>query len=339
MPSWGGILKEISDLKQRDPARALDLVRRKYIASQYAHSKRAVILYATKWTQASEGVPPEMVSVTEGDIQGFMEVLHGVKETSLDLIIHSPGGSLAAADACVQYLRSKFHYIRVFVPHAAMSAATMLACAADEIVMGKHSFLGPIDPQLIMNTSLGARSIPAQAILDQFEMARTECQDPARLAVWLPMLQQYGPDLLVQCQNVSALSRELVQSWLTDYMFRGQLNAAERATSIASWLADHAKFKMHGRHINRERLREKGMNILNLEQDKDQQDFILSIFHATTHTFNLSPAVKIIENHLGNAFINQVQQILIQGAAGAPAAPGLPQPRHEEPPFPKKKSR
>jgi len=122
-------------------------------------------------------------------------------------------------------------------------------------------------------------------------------------------------------------------------MFRGQLNAAERATSIASWLADHAKFKMHGRHINRERLREKGMNILNLEQDKDQQDFILSIFHATTHTFNLSPAVKIIENHLGNAFINQVQQILIQGAAGAPAAPGLPQPRHEEPPFPKKKSR
>ncbi len=190
-----------------------------------------------------------------------------------------------------------------------------------------------------MNTSLGARSIPAQAILDQFEMARTECQDPARLAVWLPMLQQYGPDLLVQCQNVSALSRELVQSWLTDYMFRGQLNAVERATSIASWLADHAQFKMHGRHINRERLREKGMNIWNLEQDKDQQDFILSIFHATTHTFNLSPAVKIIENHLGNAFINQLQQILIQGAAGGPTAPGFPQPRHEEPPFPKKKSR
>src|SRR5579885_3071525 len=116
--------------------------------------------------------PPELNSVADEDIQVLMEVIHGVKETALDLIIHSPGGSLAAADACVQYLRSKFDHIRVFVPHAAMSAATMIACAADEIVMGKHSFLGPIDPQFIMNTSLGARSIPAQAILEQFEIAK-----------------------------------------------------------------------------------------------------------------------------------------------------------------------
>src|SRR5713226_3687392 len=204
MPSWGGILKEISDLKQRDPARALDLVRRKYIASQYAHSKRAVILYATKWTQTSEGVPPDMVSLTEGDIQGFMEVLHGVKETSLDLIIHSPGGSLAAADACVQYLRSKFHYIRVFVPHAAMSAATMIACAADEIVLGKHSFLGPIDRHSFFNTPLGQRMVPAQAILEQFRLAQQECNEPTKLAAWIPMLSQYGPDLLVQCEDSSA---------------------------------------------------------------------------------------------------------------------------------------
>src|SRR6266568_6024701 len=334
MPSWGGILKEISDLKQRDPARALDLVRRKYIASQYAHSKRAVILYATKWTQASEGVPPEMVSVTEGDIQGFMEVLHGVKETSLDLIIHSPGGSLAAADACVQYLRSKFHYIRVFVPHAAMSAATMLACAADEIVMGKHSFLGPIDPQLIMNTSLGARSIPAQAILDQFEMARTECQDPARLAVWLPMLQQYGPDLLVQCRNVSELSKELVRNWLGNYMFKNDTDSAAKADQIATWLGDHTKFKTHARYLNRDLLREKGFKIVDLESDKGQQDYILSLFHAVTHTFTNSAAVKIIENHLGHAYINQVQQIVVQQPIQPPTA--VP-PEPGQPPFKKKR--
>src|SRR3990172_714022 len=193
MPSWGGILREISELLPRDQ-HALDLVRRKYIASQYAHSKRAIILYATKWTEPTDNVPAHMVSIADGDIQGLMEVIHGVKETGLDLILHSPGGSLAAADACVQYLRSKFEHIRVFVPQAAMSAATMIACAANEIVMGKHSFLGPIDPQFIMHTSLGARSIPAQAILDQFEIAKKECIDPTKLAVWLPMLQQYGPD-------------------------------------------------------------------------------------------------------------------------------------------------
>ena len=338
MPSWGGILKEISGLISRDP-RALDLVRRKYIASQYAHSRRAIILYATKWTEPTENVPPHLVSIADADIQGLMEVIHGVKETKLDLILHSPGGSLAAADACVQYLRSKFEHIRVFVPHAAMSAATMIACAADEIVMGKHSFLEPIDPQLIMHTSLGVRSIPAQAILDQFDKARLECQDPSRLAVWLPMLQQYGPDLLVQCENLCALSRDLVQSWLATYMFKSVVDGADRAAAIAAWLANHAEFKMHGKYINRERLREHGLNIVNLERDKDEQEYVLSMFHATTHTFTNSGAVKIIENHLGNAYINQVQQVVIQPTPTAPVTPRLPQPSQDKPPFPKKKSR
>src|SRR3990172_11455570 len=320
MPSWGGILREISELLPRDQ-HALDLVRRKYIASQYAHSKRAIILYATKWTEPTDNVPPHMVSIADVDIQGLMEVIHEVKEPALDVIIHSPGGSLAAADACVQYLRSKFDDIRVFVPHAAMSAATMMACAANQIVMGKHSFLGPIDPQMIMHTSLGTRSIPAQAILDQFEMARRECQDPSRLAVWLPMLQQYGPDLLIQCQNVSALSVDLVEAWLTAYMFKGEADGPDRAKSIATWLANHAEFKMHGRHINREQLRARGLKILNLEDDKDQQDFILSIYHATTHSFTHSGAVKIIENHRGNAYIEQVQQVMVQSGPMMPAPP------------------
>jgi len=217
MPSWGTILRDIIELRKKDPA-VLDLVRRRYIACQYAHSERALILYATKWTQTGDGVPPDMISVADGDIQGFMECLHGVKETKLDLILHSPGGNPAAAEACIQYLRSKFEHIRVFVPHAAMSAATMMACAADEIVMGKHSFLGPIDPQLIMQTTLGPRSIPAQAILEQFDKARKECMDPARLPVWLPMLQQYGPDLLVQAARSGP--RRSVQNAGREFMRR-----------------------------------------------------------------------------------------------------------------------
>ncbi|MCY4309899.1 MAG: hypothetical protein OXC54_01060 [Rhodospirillaceae bacterium] len=58
----------------------------------------------------------------------------------------------------------------------------MIACAADEIVLGKHSFLGPIDPQLLLPTSLGVRAVPAQAILDQFDRAQRECTDPAKLS-------------------------------------------------------------------------------------------------------------------------------------------------------------
>ena len=95
----------------------------------------------------------------------------------------------------------------------------MIACAADVIVLGKHSFLGPIDPQVTVSTKLGQRMIPAQAILDQFELAKRECQDPRKLGAWLPMLDQYGPDLLVQCDNASKLSEQLVRGWLEHYMF------------------------------------------------------------------------------------------------------------------------
>lgn len=335
MPSWAVIGREINELRKKDPNTALDLVRRRFIASQYAHSKRAIILYATKWTGMNDGVPPELLSISDGDIQGFMECLHGVKETELDLVLHSPGGSPAAAEACVQYLRAKFTHIRVFVPHAAMSAATMMACAADEIVMGKHSFLGPIDPQLIMQTTLGPRAIPAQAVLDQFEKAKVECADPARLAVWLPMLQQYGPDLLVQCENVLALSQEIVGNWLSEYMFKKVENGPVKAKAAAAWLGDHKNFKIHGRYLDREKLRAQGIKIVNLEADKNQQDFILSLYHATTHTFTHSGAVKIIENHLGNAYINQLQQILVQERVAAPPM-AFPPGKREEPPFKKK---
>ena len=73
-----------------------------------------------------------------------MEVTAGIASENLDLILHSPGGFPEAAEGIVTYLRSRFQNIRVIVPQLAMSAATMIACAADEVVMGKHSFLGPV---------------------------------------------------------------------------------------------------------------------------------------------------------------------------------------------------
>src|SRR5437870_9673496 len=104
--------------------------------------------------------------ITDEDMEGFMEALTPLPASDgLDLVLHSPGGSAEATEALVSYLRSKFSDIRVIVPQAAMSAATMLACAANLVVMGKHSSLGPIDPQMFLNTPLGQKAVPAQAIL------------------------------------------------------------------------------------------------------------------------------------------------------------------------------
>ncbi len=148
-----------------------------------------------------------------------MEVIYGMNGNELDLILHSPGGSPETAEAIVSYLRSRFEHIRVIVPQLAMSAATMIACAADKVVLGKHSFLGPTDPQILLPTPLGVRMVPAQAVLDQFDRAQQECVVPEKLSAWLPTLSQYGPDLLVQCENALAMSKELVRTWLETYMF------------------------------------------------------------------------------------------------------------------------
>jgi hypothetical protein len=311
MPSWGEIGAEILQQAQQpsgagDPR---DIVRRKYLAALHAYTGNAVVLYATRWTMPANGVQgsPFSTSITFGDIHAFMEALYGVTESNLDLIIHSPGGSPEAAQATVKYLRSKFSHIRVFVPHMAMSAATMIACAADEIIMGKHSFIGPIDPQIQLQTPLGARLVPAQAIVDQFEQAVSECQDLSKQRAWIPMLTMYGPELLVTCNNAIKLSQELVSAWLENYMFKGNKDATSKANGIAKWLGDHNTFKTHGHPISQDEARKNGLNVKNLECDKKLQDLVLSIYHAAAHTFAQVPVcTKVVENHRGKTFMENV---------------------------------
>jgi len=308
MPSWGEIGAEIA----RTPVSAagvsnLDIVRRKYLATVHALTGRAVISYATRWTiSGPSNASPSSLSISAGDVAAFMEAVYGIQEKSLDILIHSPGGSAEAADAIVTYLRSKFDKIRIFVPHMAMSAATMICCAADEIVMGRHSFNGPIDPQITIQTSLGLRQVAAQAIIDQFNLAVKECNDPAKIRAWLPMLTQYGPDLLITCSNADKLSKTLVKNWLEKFMFSGEATAKKKALRISKWMSDHNQFKTHGKPISRDEARAHGMKIVDLEDDQPLQDAVLSAYHALTHTFASAPQVlKIVENHLGKSFIEQ----------------------------------
>lgn len=343
MPTWGDILLELQQLIQLVQAGQLppttpifDIVRRKYLAALAQRTGRPVILYATKWTQSIPGVPPEFISITAEDIQGFMEVMHGLPVGGLDLVIHLPGGSAEAAESIVSYIRSRFNDVRVFVPHAAMSAATMLACSANRIVMGKHSFLGPIDPQFIIGTELGRISVAAHAIEEQFDLAKKEIQaNSALLPVWLPIIRQYGPALIVQCQLARDLSKTLVADWLAKYMFATLPNATQIGDDIATQLADHAAFKSHSRFIDRNQAKSFGLLVDDLEANQILQDDTLSVFHATMHTFNATPCVKIIENHLGKAFLKQGQ------VAAPPQQPPQSQPlpsAPQPPPFPQQPS-
>jgi hypothetical protein len=320
LPTWGELLKELKEVQEHIKP-PFDFVRRKYLSKLHEKTGRDVILYASKWT--SPGSSPGEVTITEEDLQGLMEVIHGLTGPSLDLIIHSPGGSAEVTEALVAYIRTKFTDVRAIVPQSALSAATMLACSANKIVMGKHSFLGPIDPQFIIETRTGVQRVPAQAILDQFDKAKVECQDPKNLGHWLPILEQYGPALLVQCENALELSRTLLAEWLERYMFKGDPEAFEKAKGIADYLSNHKEFKSHGKHISRDILKAKGLKIEDLETDQELQDLVLSVFHATTHTFTGTGAVKIIENHNGKAFIKAQQTVSIEVPV-RPASPSQP---------------
>ena len=153
MPNWSGILSELNKTAGEGKPPDFDGVRRRYLAAVQRHTGRSVVLYASGWLQKE--APPGLTSINDEDIQALMEVTWQLRDPNLDLILHSPGGSPEAAEGIVSYLRSRFQHIRVLVPQLAMSAATMISCAANEILMGKHSFLGPIDPQLLVSTPLG----------------------------------------------------------------------------------------------------------------------------------------------------------------------------------------
>lgn len=332
MPTWGGILAEIKATPAAQMGRPdFDGVRRKYLALMSAHTGRPVILYASAFLE-KPGAPSDALQLTMGDIQGFMETVNGLPRGPVDLIVHSPGGSAEATESIVRYLRTKFTHIRVFVPVAAKSAATMLSLGADEIVMGAHSQLGPIDPQFLLPMSYqnGVAAVPAQSLLQEFERAKAECKDPAMLPAWMPILRMYYPGLLQECQNAQALAEEMVADWLRRYMFHGRRRAKERAADAARWFAQHDNFKSHGRQVTREEARSKGIRIANLEDDQGLQDDVLSVFHATAHTFASIPVVKVIENNLGRAFVRMIGQPLaspVQLPFAPQPAPGQPVPQ------------
>lgn len=302
MPTWGQILGEIRQQIQKGDQQAFDTIRNKYLKELSDFTGRNTIIYATRWT--SGDAPPNLVSITDEDIHGFMEAVAGLNGENLDLIIHSGGGSAEATDAIVSYLRQKYKNVRIIIPQAAMSAGTMLACSADVILMGKQSSIGPIDPQFILQTAVGVQAIPAHAILEQFKKAQEDCRDnPKNLNSWLPMLSQYGPALLVRCQDQIDFGKELVGNWLKAYMFKEE--GPETPDKIADYLSNHANFKTHGKHINIKKAKEIGLKIELIEDNQDLQDKILSAFHATMHAFGSTNTAKIIANQNGNCFLKQ----------------------------------
>lgn len=302
MPSWNELVTELachSDdqlkaqwLKEEITNRLRD------ISAQ--RKNRNVLLYGSGFLQ-KPGAPIETIQITREDLNGFMSCIHGMDwSLGLTLIIHTPGGITNAAGTIVSYLREKFNYIEVIIPTYAMSAGTMISLAADLIIMGRQSQLGPIDPQMVID----ARSVSAQAVVDQFEKAKKEILvDPATAVVWAPILPSMGPSLLVEALNALSHSESMVKEWLEQFMFKQDSQAAHKAAQAARHFNDAQTHRSHGRRIDRHEARNQKLKIKDLESSQDLQEAVLTTYHIMTLVFEQTPATKMIQTSAGTAWV------------------------------------
>ena len=298
MPNWREILVEVNAAGS-----TFDVVRRKYLSDLSALTGRNVITYYSGWLQKRDLVAPGFsgFSLDDGDKNGFMAVINGLdRKKGLDLILHTPGGSMAATESLVGYLRAMFGTnVRAVVPQLAMSAGTMVALSCQKVLMGKQSSLGPIDPQIM--------GIPAHGVIEEFERARKEIlTDPRTIPLWQPIIAKYHPTFIGECEKAVTWSRQMVREWLVDGMFQGRPDARDTADRIIEELADHAITLSHDRQISAKRARELGIEVENLEDSQELQDAVLTVHHASIQTLSSTPAFNLIENQTGVGFIQML---------------------------------
>lgn len=302
MPNWNSVLKEIASTQTNQSESAFDKVRRKYLRALEKHTGRNVISYYSGFlSKKIDGI-----EITDEDKNGFMLCIHELnRERGLDLILHTPGGDGKATESLVDYLRSMFNKnIRAIIPQMAMSAGTMIACSCKEIIMGKHSSLGPIDPQY------GA--VAAVNLMTEVKKAFAEItsDQTGRAALfWNPILNQIPPGFLTKCEEALNDSNAFIEKTLTENMLSSPnlKNKNERLKKAKAKLTNQLDGKAHNTHFEKQECLEAGLEIISLEDDSKLQDLVLTIHHCYMHTLAHTGAFKIIENGKGKAMIKVMQ--------------------------------
>jgi hypothetical protein len=192
----------------------------------------------------------------------------------------------------------------------------MLALSCNEVVMGKQSSLGPIDPEVM--------GFSAYAVLEEFERARKETAAGAKGAVlWERIIEQYPPTLVGECRRTAQWASDTTRDWLKTGMFKGEPNAGRIAARIAKALSNREATKSHSRHVSPERAASLGIRVRMLEEDQNLQDAVLTVHHAYLYTFanNERGLYKIVENDRGVGVMQSAEPASFVDPAAGPPAP------------------
>ncbi len=139
----------ISSLQPIVRQKMLEMARLRLIERlERQRNSRVIVLIHRQETLSLLGFPLVRYISIE-DSEAVLRAIHLTdRDVPIDLILHTPGGLVLAAEQIACALRRHSAKVTVFVPHYAMSGGTLIALAADEIVMDENAVLGPVDPQL-----------------------------------------------------------------------------------------------------------------------------------------------------------------------------------------------
>lgn len=317
MPNWNEVLQQIQQIQARGQAQAQNasnIVRSHFLQQLHQKTGRNIIAYYSGFLSK-----PGMggMEIIDEDKNGFMMAVHKLdRSKGLDLFLHTPGGSISSTQSIVDYLHKMFgKNIRAIVPQIAMSAGTMIACSCKEIWMGKHSNLGPIDPQV--------NNIPAYGVLREFKTACKEIkQDKSKIPIWQSIIGQYRPTFLSRCENAISWSNDFVREQLISVMFEGRPDAKKKAGRVVRGLTHYRKNKTHENHLHFEECDKIGLNVKAIEDAKDAngqkdvvfQDLILTVHHCYMQLMMNTPCMKAIENQAGVGLFKNLPASLIKQA-------------------------
>ncbi len=200
--------------------RYLEASRRRLIAEiERQRQSRVILLVHRQETMALLGFPIFRY-IDVNDSEEVLRAIHMTDpEVPLDLILHTPGGLVIAAVQIARAIRAHKGKVTVFVPHYAMSGGTLIALAADEIVMCRHAVLGPVDPQLGQVPAASVLKVVRSKPIADVEDQTLLLADQAEKA--MAQLRQTVQELLAGRQpteKAEELARVLTEgTWTHDY--------------------------------------------------------------------------------------------------------------------------
>lgn len=208
------------------------------------------------------GIP----SLRHIDLNDAEEVLEAIRRTPpnkpLEIILHTPGGLVLAALQIARAIKAHPARKTVFVPHYAMSGGTLIALAADEIVLSKHAVLGPIDPQV--------GGVPAASLVKITDEKSIDATDDVTL-----ILADVGRKALEQMKRAAC---ELMEGTMSE----------DGTCGIASELASGRW--THDYPITVEEARELGLNV-----STDMPAEIMELMSLFPETLRRVPAVRYVD--------------------------------------------